>query len=83
LCVGMAILPAGVDIRRISDSTGAGAGAIFHLRVRHAPAPRIGRCGRGFHFSPVGDPRISEILNFDGFDPVSPPKYLSISEVLA
>jgi hypothetical protein len=60
LCLGMAILP-----------TGAGVGAIFHPRVRPAPAPRIGKCGCGFHFSPVGDPRISEISNFDGFNPVS------------
>jgi hypothetical protein len=78
--VGMAILPAGVDIRRISDPTGAGVGAIFHPRVRPAPAPRIGWCGRGFYFSPVSDPRISEISNFDGFDLVSPPKYPSISK---
>jgi hypothetical protein len=51
------------------------AGAIFHLRVRPASAPRIGRCGHRFHFSLVGDPRKSEILNFDGFDPVNPPKF--------
>jgi hypothetical protein len=69
----MPILPVGVDIWRISDPTGAGA--IFHLRVRPAPASLIGGCGHGFHFSPVGDPQISEISNFDGFDLVSPPKY--------
>jgi hypothetical protein len=80
LRIGMTILPVGVDIRRISDPTGAGAGAgaIFHPRVRPAPAPRIGRCI--FHFSPMGDPWISEISNFDDFDLVSPPKYPSISK---
>jgi hypothetical protein len=76
----MAILPAGVDIQRISDPTGAGVGVIFHPRVRPTPAPWIGGCRRGFHFSLVGDPWISEILNFDGFDLVSPPKYPSISK---
>jgi hypothetical protein len=45
-------------------------GVIFYLRVRTALAPRIGGCGRGFHFSPVGDPRIFKISNFDCFDPV-------------
>jgi hypothetical protein len=76
--IGMAILPAGVDIRRISDPTGAGVGAIFHPWVRPTPAPRISGCGRGFYFSPVGDPWISEISNFDGFDLVNPPKYPSV-----
>jgi hypothetical protein len=49
----MAILPTSADIRWISDLTGAGTGIIFHPRVRPAPAPRIGECGRGFHFSPM------------------------------
>jgi hypothetical protein len=76
----MTILPTGVDIRRISDPTGEGAGAIFHPRIRPAPAPRIDGCGRRFHFSPVGDPRISKISNFDGFDLVNPPKFLRASK---
>jgi hypothetical protein len=50
--VGMAILPAGADIRRVSDPTGAGAGGNFRPRVRPAPAPRIGGCGAGFIFHP-------------------------------
>jgi hypothetical protein len=51
--LGMTILPVGVDIRWISDQTGVGAGAIFHPRVSPAPAPQIGGCGHGFHFSSV------------------------------
>jgi hypothetical protein len=78
----MAILPVGANIRRISDPTGMGAGSIFHPWVRPASAPWIGGCERGFHFSPMGDPRISKILNFDGFDPISPPKFPSASKFL-
>jgi hypothetical protein len=37
-------------------------------------------CRRGFHFSPMGDPWLSEFSNFDGFDPVSPPKFQSTSK---
>jgi hypothetical protein len=37
--IGMTILPTGVDIRRIFDPMGEGAGAIFHPRIRPAPAP--------------------------------------------
>jgi hypothetical protein len=43
------------------------------------PPPLIGRCRRGFHFSSVGGLRIFKISNFDSFDPVMPPKYLSVS----
>jgi hypothetical protein len=30
-----------------------------------------------FHFLPVSDPRISKILDFDGFGPANPPKFPS------
>jgi hypothetical protein len=65
---------------RISDPTGAGAGVIFHPRVRPTRILQIGGCGRKFHFSPVGDPRISKILDFDGFSPASSPKFPSGSK---
>jgi hypothetical protein len=62
--IGMAILSAGADIR-----TGCRCMCHFHQRVRLTP------CGRKFYFSPVGDPRISKILDFDDFGPASPPKF--------
>jgi hypothetical protein len=66
-CLGMAIL-----LRVwIFDPMGAGVGAIFHAWVRPAPASWIGGSGRGFHFSLVGDLRIYEISDFDGFGPAN------------
>jgi hypothetical protein len=62
----MAILP-----------TSAGVGVIFHPRVRPSPAPWIGGCRRMFHFSLVGDTRISELSDFVGFGPASSPKFPS------
>jgi hypothetical protein len=38
--LGMAILPAGLDIRRISDPLGSDSGIIFHPRVLPVPDPR-------------------------------------------
>jgi hypothetical protein len=78
LTLGIKILLVGVDIWWISDPTSGGA--IFHPRVRPTPTPWIGRSGRGFHFSPIGDLWISKILYFDGFSPANPPKFPSVSK---
>jgi hypothetical protein len=62
--VGMAILPAGSDIRRISDPSGTGSGTKFDPRVLPDPRPILLRVGYIFDFLPVGTRRISENRNF-------------------
>jgi hypothetical protein len=58
--LGMAILPAGSDICRISDPSGTGSGTKFNPRVLPVPDPILLRVGYGFDFLPAGTRRISE-----------------------
>jgi hypothetical protein len=50
LDVGMAILPAGSDIRRISDPLGTGSGTKFDLWVLPVPDPILLRVRYEFDF---------------------------------
>jgi hypothetical protein len=61
---GMAILPAGSDIRRISDSSGTGSGTKFDLWVLPVPDPILLRVEYGFDFIPTATRRISEDSDF-------------------
>jgi hypothetical protein len=62
--LGMAILPAGSDIRQISDPSGTGSGTKFDPWVLPVPDPILLRVGYGFDFLPAGTRRISENSNF-------------------
>jgi hypothetical protein len=62
--LGMAILPAGSDIRRISDPSGTGSGMKFDPWVLPVPDPILLRVGYGFDFLPAGTRRISENSDF-------------------
>jgi hypothetical protein len=62
--LGMAILPAGSDIRRISDPSGMGSGMKFDPWVLPVPDPILLRVGYGFDFLPAGTRRISENSDF-------------------
>jgi hypothetical protein len=62
--VGMAILPAGSDIRRISDPSGTGSGTKFDPWVLPVPDSILLRVGYGFDFLPAGTRRISENSDF-------------------
>ena len=62
--IGMAILPAGSDIRRISDPSGTGSGTKFDPWVLPVPDPILLRVGYGFDFLPAGTRRISENSDF-------------------
>jgi hypothetical protein len=66
--LGMAILPAGSDIRRISDLSGMGSGTKFDLWVLPVPDPILLRVGYGFDFLPTGTRRISENSDFRFFN---------------
>jgi hypothetical protein len=60
----MAILPVGLDIRRISDPSGTGLGTKFDPRVLPVPDPILLWLRYGFDFLPVGTRRISENSDF-------------------
>jgi hypothetical protein len=62
--LGMAILPAGSDIHRISDPSGTGSGTKFDPRVLPVPDPIFLRVGYGFDFLPTGTRRISKNSDF-------------------
>jgi hypothetical protein len=64
LRLGMAILPAGSNIRRISDPSGTGSGTKFDPWVLPVPDPILLRVGYGFNFLPAGTRRISENSDF-------------------
>jgi hypothetical protein len=66
--VGMVILPAGSDIRRISDPSGTGSGTKFDPWVLPVPGPILLWVGYGFDFLPVGTRRISENSDFRFFN---------------
>jgi hypothetical protein len=62
--IGMAILPAGSDIRRISDPSGTDSGTKFDLWVLPVLDPILLRVGYEFDFLPAGTRRISENSDF-------------------
>jgi hypothetical protein len=62
--LGMTILPASSNIRRISDLSGTGSGTKFDSLVLHLPDPILLRVGYGFDFLPAGTRRISENSDF-------------------
>jgi hypothetical protein len=62
--VGMTILPAGSDIRWISDPSGTGSGTKYDPWVLPVPDPILLRVGCGFDFLPAGTRRISENSDF-------------------
>jgi hypothetical protein len=61
---GMAILPAGSDIRRIFDPSDTGSGTKFHPWVLLIPDPILLRVEYRLDFLPVGTRRISENNDF-------------------
>jgi hypothetical protein len=62
--IGMAILPAGSDIRRISDPSGTCSGTKFDPWVLPVPDPILLWVGYGFDFLPAGTRWISENSDF-------------------
>jgi hypothetical protein len=61
----MAILPAGLDIRRISNPLGTGSGTKFDPWVLPVPDPILLRVGYGFNFLPAGTDGYPKIVILD------------------